>query len=141
LKVEIVLVAHDMRAKFWTREPYRHIQIAVALTNDRNSTVEGMTWELLVPEDAVFDFAGDGWHPSHKHEVDGTAYDVWVDRGGTGQASLVSSGIIFPRGAHVRDKLALNLKAPVTSLRLRWRLFRHEEPMGGFGEQVLTFDA
>lgn len=120
-------------------EPYRHLQMAISVSNEGDDVVESVSYELLVPVDSIFNLNGDRWNPNHRHEVNGKLYDVWQTLGGSGgRYSGATGGVTFRGAGPWREKLAVNLKPYDSSVELLWRLFQKGDPIGDYGTATLS---
>ena len=141
LSLEIVLAHEKIAHCIWSRVPFRHCELAITVTNGDDHVFDGVSFELLVPEDAIFNLSGDAWNPMYKREVDGNMYDTWQTLGGGGPGAgryrTRSGGQALI--TQWREKLAVNLKPESDDVELLWRLFVRAEPVGEYGRTTLSF--
>jgi hypothetical protein len=134
LVISLETVADEIRTHFWSHEPYRHFELAVSVHNGTDKKSGELYFEILFPEDIVFDLHGSAWQPSHKHEIDGTVYDVWCTAPGAS-----SSGVYVSVGGNWEVELAVNLKPYVGSALILRRLFQDGDPISDWLKEAVTF--
>lgn len=141
LSLAIRQLADPIAHCLWTRKPFRHFTVEASITKDGAGNMPDVSYDILVPEDAIFNLSGDAWNPACKHLVDGVVYDAWQTIGdpglmyardgvllrtGSGSGHLLGAGAATGLAAY---KLTVNLKADRSSIDLRWRVLQHAEPI------------
>jgi hypothetical protein len=122
----------DIRHAHWSRVPYHHLEIGVSLFNAEQSAAEDVYFEVLVPEQVIFDFSGSQWQPSHKHSVNGEIYVVWSTLGKGLRAAMI------PTKGRWQERLTVNIKPYITSIKVMWRVFQYGDPVDGYGEKEIA---
>lgn len=135
VSVRVETLVDEVRRALWSREPHRYLQLGVIVSNDGDEYADRVSYELLLPEELLFDFDADGWKPSHRHLINGKSYAVWSTRNVLNSKSGQGYGI--RAGSHLREKLAVDLKPYASSMELLWRAFegKDEFPPEAFGRQ------
>ncbi|HLY03283.1 MAG TPA: hypothetical protein VKR56_12410 [Candidatus Cybelea sp.] len=137
LNVTVELLADQFHHAFWSSEPHRRVELDIIFSNDGDKVAVLVSYEVMLPEDAVLDFSADSWKPSHRHLVDGTTYVVWS----THNAASAQSGQGYTVSPHAsgKEKLTVDLRPYVAPLVVLWRAFEGEAeyPPDGFGRQEI----
>jgi hypothetical protein len=111
----------------------------VELSNDANKYAKLVSFEILLPEDAVLNLNADSWKPSHKHLAGTKPYVAWS----TGNILSTKSGQGYglPARGRLQQKLAVNLNPRENPVEALWRVYQGEQeyPSDGFGSQKLDF--
>lgn len=106
------------RKHWWSRAPYRRVELRFTVHFDRFSGGPVLL-ELLLPVDALDNFSNDAgdWNPGYDCVVDGVDYFVWTE--------LLNFGS-FPIRARtsqpIASTLAANFKPYVNPLPLLWHV-------------------
>jgi hypothetical protein len=130
LEISLETVADEIRTHFWSHEPYRHFEIAVTVVNSGEQQEDNLQFEVLFPEDAVRDYDGSRWRPSHKHEINGKIYLVWATAGASGTGPVIGGMSLTadPR-FRWRQELTVNLNPYLKSISILYRLFEKGDPL------------
>lgn len=138
LEISIATLADELRTHLWSHAPYRHFEMAITIHNGTDKESGELTFEILFPEDIVFDFSGMPWQPSHKHEIDNDVYDVWSTAPGIGRYQS-SSGVWTSPGGTWKQNLTVNLKPYAQSSLILRRLFQDGDPISDWIKETVTF--
>lgn len=140
------LTIHELDSRIahclWTRQPFRHFKVEASITKDGGGEMPDVSYDILVPADAIFNLSGDVWNPACKRVVAGVIYDSWQTVNDPGLISTGRGGLQMNLGAGsahmlmagagtglIAYNLTVNLKADLHSLDLRWRVLQHGEPI------------
>jgi hypothetical protein len=126
--------SHEIKRQFWSRKEYRVVKLSIETSNPGEVDYEGVSYEVLVPERALFDLSGDDWGPEYLRTVDDVVYDVWED-------NPSGSGLGFPHDATKTDVLGLHLQPNVTELTVLGRMYVDAEPVGEYTRATFAFPA
>lgn len=133
----------------WTREPFRHFKIESSITKNDGGDTPDVSYDILIPEAAIFNLSGDTWNPVCKRLVEDTVYDAWQTEGYVGGLYAGPDGVMLRSAPGpgidlteagsglARNRLAVNLKATVSSIDVRWRVLQHARPIN---EGSVRFD-
>lgn len=115
----------EVRKAFWSKIPYRHVELRLTIRNDADADLR-LLLEVLLPEALVVDVPGGeaAWHPSHRHELEGEDFLAWDTYGGFGRGAV--GGVILPPGVASTDMLDVDLRPETNPVPAFWRLFERE---------------
>jgi len=140
LSITVDILNDHFRREIWSREPHRCVELNIELSNDANKYAKLVSFEIMLPEDAVLNFNADSWKPSHKHLAGTRSYVVWS----TGNILNTESGQGYGIPAHGRlqQKLSVNLNPRENPIEALWRVYQGEQeyPSDDFGSQKLDFE-
>jgi hypothetical protein len=70
----------EFRRSWWTRIPYRHVQLDITMRSVVALPNESVIREFLVPAVALDNFSnlGGDWNSSYDTMIDGVDYFVWA---------------------------------------------------------------
>ncbi len=139
LGLSIKVVADVIKHCLWSRRPVRHLELAITLSNYEDAVVKDVSFELLVPEDSIFNLSGDAWNPIEERDVQGTLYVTWQTLGGgMGRYVATIGGMTFRATGSWQQKLTVNIKPYYSTIDVLWRLFESGDPVGDYGKERLT---
>jgi hypothetical protein len=139
LSLTVQTVADEIKKAFWSREPYRHIELRLNVRSD-SETYQRVRLEVLLPEAIVIDVpSGATWHPSHRHELEGQDFLAWDTFGGFGREA--NGGYYLRPEGQMAELLIVSLKSTSDSVVMFWRLFEREQddPAEPFHHLALEF--
>jgi hypothetical protein len=140
LNIAIAPVADEIRTHFWSHEPYRHFEFDIIVSNNGPTQADNLSFEILFPEEAVADYDGSRWRPSHKHTIEGTTYLVWSTAGAYGTGHVAGGMSLTPSPEiRWRQTLAVNVKPTVKSALILYRLFEKGDPLTEWISQDIEF--